>query len=202
MAESTRQVIAELLSTTASDGDLTEAAALVDQAVALLASRPHGRPYEGRVEGSFGGSTSFVDHSPFVGPMNPLAPPIAVEIVDDRIVGTVVYGQPYEGPPGCVHGGFIAAGFDEILGFAQSLSGKSGMTARLEISYRSPTPLAEEVRYEGRMTGVDGRKIFTVATLSAGDRLCAEATGMFVSMSPPVLERLLRSRLGSVAGER
>ena len=31
--------------------------------------------------------------------------------------------RAYEGPPGCVHGGFIAAAFDEVLGAVQSLSG-------------------------------------------------------------------------------
>ena len=199
LAEMTRRAIEELLSTTAGEEDLVTAADLVGQAVELLTTRPHGRPYEGRSEGSLGGLSSFVDHSPFVGVMNPLAPPIDVDIDNDNdvIVGTVTYGPPYEGPPGCVHGGFIAAGFDEVLGFTQSLSGTPGMTAQLDVSYRSPTPLLRELRYEGRLVGVDGRKIHTVATLHDGDRLCAEAKGLFVSMKPEVFSRLLEVRLGT-----
>ena len=31
------------------------------------------------------------------------------------------FGAAYEGPPGSVHGGIIAAAFDEVLGMTQSL---------------------------------------------------------------------------------
>jgi acyl-coenzyme A thioesterase PaaI-like protein len=195
LAASTRAIIDELVRTTADEDDIAEAAALVDRAAALLSERPHGRPYEGPAEGSItAGRTGFIDHSPFIGPMNPLSPPIKMVIHDDHVVATVTYGQAYEGPPGCLHGGFIAGGFDEVLGFTQSLTGRPGMTGRLEISYRSPTPLYREVRYEGRVVGTEGRKIFTHATLSAGDTLCAEAEGLFITMKPEVYERFLRSR--------
>ena len=63
-----------------------------------------------------------------IGRANPLAPPIALELDDDRIVGRVTFGAAYEGPPGCVHGGYVAAAFDEVLGATQSLSGAPGMT--------------------------------------------------------------------------
>jgi acyl-coenzyme A thioesterase PaaI-like protein len=202
MSAATRGVIAEQLSTTAEESVIEDAAQLVERALALLAERPHGRQYEGRAEGSLRDANSSVDHSPFVGGMNPLAPPIRIRVVEDRVIGTVVYGPPYEGPPGCVHGGFIAAGFDEVLGFVQALNRSPGMTARLDVSYRSPTPLWRELRYEGWVVRVDGRKIYTAATLSHGDTLCAEATGLFISMKPDVFNRLLSSRLDSPVGDR
>ncbi len=196
LAAATRSIIAELVSSTASDAELDAAAALIEQAAARLAVRPHGRSYLGVAEGSLvDHHHKFVDFSPFTGRLNPLAPPLEFEITDTEVIATVVYGPAYEGPPGCLHGGFIAAGFDEVLGFAQGLSGQPGMTARLEISYRSPTPLHREVRYVGRLDRVEGRKIHASATLHAGDTLCAEATGLFVSMKPDVFERLLRLRL-------
>jgi len=68
-----------------------------------------------------------------------------------------------------------AAGFDEVSGFAQVLVGSPGMTGSLSVSYRSPTPLFEEVRFVGRLDRVDGRKTYVKATLSGGERLCAEA---------------------------
>ena len=113
---------------------------------------------------------------------------------DALVVGTVTFGGAYEGPPGCVHGGFIAGSFDEILGVTQSLSGQPGMTAQLDISYRSPTPLRREVHFRGRIERIDGRKIHAVATLHHGDVLCAEARGLFISMKPEVFERLMRDR--------
>jgi acyl-coenzyme A thioesterase PaaI-like protein len=122
------------------------------------------------------------DLSPLMGRANPLAPPLKLDVLDDRVVGTATFGSAYEGPPGCVHGGFVAAAFDELLGLVQMLGGQPGMTGRLTINYRSPTPLSTELRLEGRIDRVEGRKTFCTGEIHAGDRLCAEAEGLFVSV--------------------
>ena len=196
LAAATRTVIDELMRSTADDTDLEQASALVMRAATILRERAHDRTYEGVAEGSLADHhTDFIDFSPFIGVLNPLAPPITVRFSPDNdVIATCTYGSPYEGPPGCLHGGFIAAGFDEVLGFAQAFSGHPGMTANLSITYRSPTPLYREVTYVGRLDRIDGRKIYTSATLSDGDRLCAEATGLFISMKPEVLGWLMSQR--------
>ncbi len=197
LADATRRVIDELASSMADEMAFAEARDLVEQAADVLARRAHGRSYQG-AEASLAelDTVSFLDYSPFFGPLNPLAPPIEVAPADDHVEGVVTYAGAYEGPPGCVHGGFIAAGFDEVLGFAQAMSGRPGLTARLSVSYRSPTPLHQPVRYVGRVDRVEGRKIFATATLTVvtDGRLCAEAEGLFVSMNPEVFERLVRTR--------
>jgi acyl-coenzyme A thioesterase PaaI-like protein len=201
LAAATRRIGHELVSTTATPEAVAEASELVSRAAELLAAKAHGRPYEGAAEGSLkGGHDVFIDHSPFIGLLNPLSPPMRLELQDDRVLGHVVYGTVYEGAPGCLHGGFIAAGFDEVLGFAQSLSGASGMTGRLEVSFRSPTPLYRKLLYTGWIDRVDGRKIYTSATLHDGDTLCAEATGLFITMKAKVFERLMEMR--AIDGER
>ena len=196
LAQATRVIIDELMRSTASDEGFVRAAELVTAAVGLLRGESHGRGYVGVAEGSLAdGGNHFLDYSPFIGLLNPLAPPLTVHYADDKtVVATGTYGAAYEGPPGCLHGGYIAAGFDEVLGFAQGYAGLQGMTGRLEISYRSPTPLFREVRFVARMDRVEGRKIFTSATLSDGDRLCAEAQGLFISMKPEVFGRLMGMR--------
>ena len=130
-----------------------------------------------------GSDLTFVDFSPFVGPMSPLAPPIEVEVRRGSL-GRVTYSLAYEGPPGHVHGGFIAAGFDEILGFAQGLSGQSGMTGRLEIRYRSPTPLRTPLVYSRASSRSTVARSPAGAHCTHGDTLCAEATGLFISFDP------------------
>ena len=45
-------------------------------------------------------------------------------------IATVTFGSAYEGPPNSLHGGFVAATFDEVLGFVQSLGGNPGMTTK------------------------------------------------------------------------
>ena len=86
--------------------------------------------------------------------------------------GPATFGSAYEGPPGCVHGGYVAAAFDEVLGSTQSLAGRPGMTARLTVNYRSPTPLHTELTFAGRVVGVEAarrspRAPCTPATASA-----------------------------------
>ena len=122
------------------------------------------------------------DLSPLMGRANPLAPPLRLRVDDERVTGTATFGSAYEGPPGCVHGGFVAAAFDELLGLVQMLGGQPGMTGRLAVDYRSPTPLHTELRLEGRIDRVDGRKTICVGEIHAGDRLCAQAEALFVSV--------------------
>ena len=136
------------------------------------------------------------DLSPLMGRANPLAPPLRLPLSDDCVVGTAVFDSAYEGPPGCVHGGLVAAAFDELLGLVQMHAGQPGMTARLVVNYRSPTPLHEELRLEGRVVRVEGRKTFCTGEIHAGDRLCAEAEALFVALDPgrfaEMVERLDR----------
>ena len=136
----------------------------------------------------------FFDHSPMLGRANPLAPPIELRLEDGRIIGRATFGAAYEGPPGSVHGGFVAAAFDEVLGSTQSLSGAPGMTGRLTVHYRSPTPLHTELRFEGELVSVTGRKILTRGELFAGDILCAEAEGLFISVDIAKFAELRRRR--------
>jgi acyl-coenzyme A thioesterase PaaI-like protein len=197
-----RRAISELMTTTAPEEAVDEAAHHVARAVELLAGQAHGRPYEGVAESSISGDPrAFADFSPIAGPTNPLAPPLTMEMGEEGVVvATAEFGDAYEGPPGNVHGGYVAACFDEVCGFAQSMTGRPGMTGRLVVHYRRPTPLHQALRFEGRVDRVEGRKIFTVATLRAGDVLCAEAEALFISVDPAVFERMMADRGANPAG--
>jgi acyl-coenzyme A thioesterase PaaI-like protein len=93
-----------------------------------------------------------------------------------------------------VHGGFVAAAFDEVLGLAQSLSLRPGMTGRLTVHYRRPTPLHKELVLIGELAAVEGRKIFTKGQLFAGDLLTAEAEGLFISIDQSMFADLRAAR--------
>jgi acyl-coenzyme A thioesterase PaaI-like protein len=166
--------------------------ALADQVDTLTV----GTMYEGFGESPLGGGDphAFFDHSPMLGRANPLAPPIELWAEAMVMHGRATFGAAYEGPPGCVHGGFIAAAFDEVLGSTQSLGGRPGMTGRLTVNYRSPTPLRTELKFTGRVVEVEGRKTFTQGTLHAGDRLCAEAEGLFIAIDFEKMMELRQER--------
>jgi acyl-coenzyme A thioesterase PaaI-like protein len=185
LADSLRQALQHAATSTAPDDTMARAADLIEKAVRILEPGPHGRDYHGSAEGSVGGVPhGFTSHSPVTGPLNAIASIVSLSSTDTEVVAEVVYGDAYEGPPGHLHGGFVAAIFDEVLGFAQALSGAPGMTGRLEITYRSPTPLHTPLRVAGRFEKIEGRKIFTTGSIHAGDRLCAEAKGLFISVRP------------------
>lgn len=183
LSEAVRGVLHRLVQTSAPVELIAQAADEVEQVVATLAEHRKAPTYEGFAESANAGEPfAFFDHSPMLGRANPLAPPIELWLEEGRILGRATFGAAYEGPPGCVHGGFVAAAFDEVLGSTQSLSGAPGMTGRLTVHYRSPTPLHTELRFEGTLDRVDGRKIHTKGRLWAGDVLCAEAEALFISI--------------------
>ncbi len=125
----------------------------------------------------------FLEFSPLTGHSNPIAPPLEIWVEDGRARGRVNFGRGFEGAPGVVHGGHIAAIFDELLGFVQGFSKKPGMTGTLTITYRAPAPLLTELTLEGIYEGTEGRKIRTSGKLFAGDTLLAEATGLFITLT-------------------
>jgi hypothetical protein len=125
----------------------------------------------------------FVEHSPLSGLSNPLAPPMYARIVEDgdgsfHIVGTCTFGSAYEGPPGHVHGGLVAAMFDELLGFAQL---SAGFTGSLTVRYRKPTPLHQELSLRAWQERADGRKRIIKGTCHLGETLLSEAEGLFIA---------------------
>ena len=186
-----------LMDTAASEAQLVAAAEGAEKLLAVLEGAPRHRALWGFAESSNSGdSRAMFDSSPMIGLGNPVAPPLRLSVVDDHVEGSVVFGTAYEGPPGHVHGGFVAAAFDELLGMAQSLTGNPGMTGSLTVRYRKPTPLHREIRFFGKVDRVEGRKIFTSGTLFDGETLCAEAEGLFISIDFERMRQLAAARPG------
>lgn len=192
LATVTRQLILDSFLSTACIEDFDNAIAHVAEAL-ISVNAPDGSP------GSAASESHFTDRSPFYGAMNPLSMPMTL-LQDDSvgefgsISGTATFTEPYEGPPGHVHGGYIAAAFDEVLGMTQSLTGRPGMTGTLTVKYRAPTPLHQEIVYHGWVDRVEGRKIFTKGTSHIGDTLCAEAEAVFLSMPSELMDKLRKGR--------
>jgi acyl-coenzyme A thioesterase PaaI-like protein len=182
LAEAGRVVIERLATTDAPHEVIERAAALLEDVAATLEGHDKVRSYDGFAEaGPAGGDEhAHLDHSPIMGLANPIAPRMTIEWEGDKVVLRGTFGSAYEGPPGSVHGGWVAAAFDELLGMAQSIGGQPGMTGTLSVRYRRPTPLHRELRFEGTLDRVEGRKIFTTGRCYDGDALTAEAEGLFI----------------------
>lgn len=202
LAAALRELLDGVCTTDASQADLLDAADEIRTMAARFASQPRMAAAPGVAEMALAGMETFHDRSPVVGLSNPVAPPL--DLVPDPgngiVHGTGRFGRAYEGAPGCVHGGFLAAAFDELLGMACIFSGNPGMTGEITIRYRRPTPVATELRFEGRLTRVEGRRIFTSGEIYVGgDTLTAESTGVFISITREKFEELDRARASRVS---
>jgi acyl-coenzyme A thioesterase PaaI-like protein len=143
--------------------------------------------------------TDYLPRSPIVGEASPMSPRLDWEaITDDKgriaVEAKGVFGAAYEGPPGFVHGGWVACAFDEILGIANIASGHPGMTGRLTVHYRRPTPLFHNLRFRGWVDRVEGRRIMSRAEVYDGETLTAEADGVFIQPRPELAEEYFGPR--------
>ena len=162
---------------------------LVEQARRLadaVEERPSLRD-RGTLASAGGEDSTLMERSGISGRSNPLAAPLHLWVDGPRTRGWAVWTDAYEGPPGCLHGGFVAAAFDDLLGFAQMASGQAGYTGRLTIRMRRPTPLNVRVDYEAGVEAVDGRKIVVVGKALVAGTLVAEAECLFVAPRVPRL---------------
>ncbi len=204
LGDAMRRVIDLLITSDAPEAELVVAAERLEEYAEHLGGHPKRQRYVGFGEAAIAnpdvenkppeGGGHF-DFSPLIGHSNPLAPPIVMSSDEEgNVEGRVTFGSAYEGPPGCVHGGYVAASFDEVLGYAETFSGAPGMTGTLNVIYRSPTPLQTEVIFRAKIDRVEGRKIFVEGNLHAGDQLCAESQGIFISSKPGVFAKLIEDR--------
>ena len=111
---------------------------------------------------------------------NPLAPGLNMWFEDKRVLGTVNCGWAYEGPPGHIHGGFVAAIFDQFMGMAQMLGKQPGMTGTLSVRYLRPTPLNVDLSLEAWLERVEGRKTIIAAAMRNGDTVTATCEALFI----------------------
>lgn len=205
LADAIRELMHNLAATDAPEEELLSIAEQVRTSARRFAVQPVMDNPPGVAEMSLAaGMEVFRDRSPVVGMSNPLAPPATLEVdyEEKRVTGDVFFGAAYQGAPGCVHGGFVAALFDEALGMATIFSGRPGMTGWLKVSYRRPTPLETPLRIVATMDDYTGRKIMTSAELFNGDELVADATSLLITIPNEKFAQLRDAQRDRKAAER
>lgn len=109
----------------------------------------------------------------------------------ERLTVEHVPAPAYQGGPGLVHGGYLAALADEILGLvAAAVQPVPPMSRHLEIDYRAAAAVGKPLAVSARVEDRSGRKL--VATMDATNPdggVCFTARGIYVSVP---LERWLK----------
>lgn len=179
-----RALGARLVDRTIPEAALQRGLAGLEAVLEGLDGEPRARWYEAGGFGE-GRGDAFDRLSPLRGRLNVVAPPMRVEdgVREDgtpSVVGHATLSSLYEGPPRGVHGGLVAALFDEILGAAMAHAPPPGVTARLEVDYHHLTPLDEPLRLEAWIVEERGRRVRAEATCHAGETLTAKGRALFV----------------------
>ncbi len=188
LADGARRVIRGVRNATVGPDERARALALLDEASAILEVDALTGPYwqTGLHDlADFRISTEpreVFPFSPAMGPLNPMAPEVRFEVGDDLVVrGEVTFTEAFNGPPwDTCHGGIIALVYDDLLGTAAMVAAGGGMTGRLTINYRKPTPLFRPIRLTAWLAEHEGRKFVARGEMHHGDDLLTEADGLFI----------------------
>jgi len=188
VAQVLRNLAGEIASVDIADAELSAVAATLESVRERLASEPRlAREVSGlhRADrASRAGTEPAYDRDPVTGLSNPLAPPLRRLACDEGTLWQVEFGDAYEGHPGLVHGGFVAAILDHVLGVTSAVAGFAAMTGTLSTRFRRPTPTRTVLICRAAVKRVDGRKVFCSATLEANGVVVADADGVYFRLSP------------------
>ena len=159
-------------------------------------SRPHLRLPESQRKHSLTAAT-------LLGPGRIPVPPLVFLEEGKSLVSLLYLSTDLCGHVNIVHGGLLATLLDEGLarcGFS-ALPNKIGVTANLNINYRSPTPAgsyvvlkAETIKVEGRKVWVKGRIELLGDTIEPG-KLLVEAEALFIEPAYANVRALSTSHL-------
>lgn len=117
----------------------------------------------------------YLDHAFDIGAYNACFPEYRFELLGpERAAGRIAFPLVHEGPPGLVHGGFLGVFFDAVVQHHSCAVGVTGKTRSMNITYRRPTPLLVELRFEIDRV-VDESGIRSTARLLREDTLLCTA---------------------------
>ena len=124
--------------------------------------------------------TAVMPYSPVSGKRNPISPPLRLWKEGGEVHGEATFSPTYAGPPNSVHGGIIAAVFDELLSMANVITGSAGFTGTLTIRYHRKTPLNTPIELWAVNVRTDGRKQLSRAEMRVDGEVTASAEGLFI----------------------
>jgi hypothetical protein len=141
----------------------------------------------------------YLSHAFDIGAFNPCFPEYQFDhLGTETAAGTVNFPVVFEGPPGLVHGGFIAVFFDCVIQHQNCASELSGKTRSLRVTFRRPTPILSDLRFDIVRTQADRDITSTARLILDDDVLCSgEVTTLAL---PP--DKLTGSRYAKRRGQR
>lgn len=88
---------------------------------------------------------------------NPIGLKLKFSEQGDTYVANFVPGPEHQGYNGIMHGGLVSTLLDEIMAGYMYAKGFKAVTAKLEVRFRQPTPIGENLTISGWITGQRGK---------------------------------------------
>ena len=182
LAAATRALNEKLVST---DINPELAAALTEKIEDLTAELSRAEQVDGLVDMAKRGERGTIDDVmgelvSVGGRSHPCSPELHWQEASNRISGTVTFSQAFEGPPGHVHGGWVAGVLDHLMGMTHVRTGYPGMTGGLSVRYLKPTPLNQVIQVSAEARELGDKRTEVKAAMRCGDTTTATAEAIFV----------------------
>jgi uncharacterized protein (TIGR00369 family) len=102
---------------------------------------------------------------------------------NDEIVTRLAFTQEMQGFENIVHGGFVSMILDEAMAKACLEKGIPAVTAKIELRFKKPVRVGEEIEVRGKVIEAKGKKVFTRARCTGrSGELKAHAEGFFLKV--------------------
>jgi acyl-coenzyme A thioesterase PaaI-like protein len=107
-----------------------------------------------------------------------------------QIRADLEFAPRFEGGPGTVHGGAIAAFMDDLLGYVPVAYGSPGVTAKLDTNFIAPVPVGVTVGGTAWMSHIDGSKMWAEGAIEVEGHVLVESAALFIAIGPDHYQRV------------
>lgn len=112
---------------------------------------------------------------------NPIGLRLRIEGNEKRVTTKFRPAREHEGWEGILHGGIIATLLDEVVAWICVKNGIDALTAKLEIRFRRPARIEEELSVHAEIVESRGRAVKAKArVVSAKEEIIAEAEALLL----------------------
>jgi uncharacterized protein (TIGR00369 family) len=114
------------------------------------------------------------------------------EVQPGMVKAETIISEHFQGYPGVVHGGIVAAMLDEVSGrsMIRGEPPRFMVTAKMEVRYRKPVPTGKRLLLEGRAKEDNGKiAVVTGAIYNEAHELLAEVEAVLADIPKRLMEQ-------------
>jgi len=103
------------------------------------------------------------------GAENPIGLQLTFIEKDETYITTFTAGPQHQGYDGIMHGGLVSTILDEVMARYLYAKGFNAVTAKLEVRFRKPTPIGQQLTAIGKIIGKRGNMYELVSEITLPD---------------------------------